>query len=65
MWSPSCCDPISEWVDTENGCNLPVFNLLGHSQERLFNVGCVFRRCLEEGNGQLIRKFLNIDGGMS
>lgn len=65
MWSPFCCDLIGGWTDTEKGCNSPVFDLLSHSQERLFNVSCVFRRCLEEGNGQLIREFLNIDGGRS
>jgi hypothetical protein len=39
--------------------NVPVFNLLGHCQEGLFNVGGILGWRLQEGNGELIREFLN------
>lgn len=38
---------------------VPVFDLFGHCQEGLLNVGGILCRCLEEWDGELIREFLN------
>jgi len=37
---------------------LPVFDLLRHRQESLFNIGSILSRSLEERDGKLIRKLL-------
>ena len=36
----------------------PVLDLLSHRQERLLNVRRVLRRCLKEGNAELVCEFL-------
>ena len=38
--------------------NSPVFNLLGHCQECLLNIGSILSRGLQERNSQLVCKFL-------
>jgi hypothetical protein len=38
----------------------PVFDLLGHGQEGLLNIGSVLGRGLEEGNAEFIRKRLKL-----
>lgn len=38
--------------------HLPIFNLLGHGQEGLLYIRGVLGGGLQEGNGQLIGKFL-------
>ena len=38
--------------------HLPIFDLLSHCQERLLDIGGVLGRSLQEGNGQLVCKFL-------
>lgn len=37
---------------------LPVLDLLSHGQESLLDVCGALRRCLEEGDAELVRKFL-------
>jgi len=44
--------------DTSRGSPHSILDLFGHCQERLLNVGSVLRRSLEEGDAQLIGKFL-------
>jgi hypothetical protein len=41
------------------GWDLPVLDLLRHSQEGLLDIRCILRRCLQEGNAQLVGKFLH------
>jgi hypothetical protein len=43
----------------------PVFDLLGHGQEGLFDIGRVLGRGLEEGNAEFIRKRLKLSAAMS
>ena len=43
------------------GDNIPVLNLLRHSQKSLLDVGRVLSRGLQERNGQLVREFLQFD----
>ena len=47
---------VSLFVDVAN--HMPIFDLFGHGQERLFDIRCVFGRSLQERDGQLIGEFL-------
>ena len=39
--------------------NIPVFDLLGHCQESLFDIGSILSWSLQEGDRQLVREFLS------
>jgi hypothetical protein len=47
------------YVTTEGKNYIPVFDLFGHRQERLLDVGSILSRRLKEWDGELIRKFLS------
>lgn len=42
----------------DGGVSHALLDLAGHGQEGLLDVGCVFGRCLEEGNAEAVSEFL-------